>query len=222
MTRSLYSSQCHIEQAVLDHCINKWSVCCIRGFVPSDLPLLSPPQICGIIGGTFTVAGIIDSCIFTASEAWKKIQLGKLSWVLTHPVPHWSTYLYNSDSLQHVPHSPLIPVDALLNAKSHYCLYLSYRPPVLHTSSLLCKLPPSHPLIYFHFRMRKHYCVFIGFSWVSRRIFSDVIDFYSMFTVLCVWSCLAWCGLMCEYRIKSSWPWCHSFVDAMETCVCVC
>lgn len=35
--------------------------------------------ICAIIGGTFTVAGIIDSCIFTASEAWKKIQLGKLS-----------------------------------------------------------------------------------------------------------------------------------------------
>ncbi|MGH0139143.1 UNVERIFIED_CONTAM: hypothetical protein FKN15_068864 [Acipenser sinensis] len=35
--------------------------------------------ICAIIGGTFTVAGIIDSCIFTASEAWKKIQLGKMS-----------------------------------------------------------------------------------------------------------------------------------------------
>lgn len=38
-------------------------------------------QICAIIGGTFTVAGIIDSCIFTASEAWKKIQIGKMSWV---------------------------------------------------------------------------------------------------------------------------------------------
>lgn len=36
------------------------------------------PQICAIIGGTFTVAGILDSCIFTASEAWKKIQLGKM------------------------------------------------------------------------------------------------------------------------------------------------
>ncbi|XP_047209208.1 endoplasmic reticulum-Golgi intermediate compartment protein 1 isoform X1 [Girardinichthys multiradiatus] len=35
--------------------------------------------ICAIIGGTFTVAGIIDSCIFTASEAWKKIQIGKMS-----------------------------------------------------------------------------------------------------------------------------------------------
>ncbi|XP_008102896.1 endoplasmic reticulum-Golgi intermediate compartment protein 1 isoform X4 [Anolis carolinensis] len=34
--------------------------------------------ICAIIGGTFTVAGIFDSCIFTASEAWKKIQLGKM------------------------------------------------------------------------------------------------------------------------------------------------
>ena len=41
----------------------------------SDLP---PFQICAIIGGTFTVAGILDSCIFTASEAWKKIQLGKM------------------------------------------------------------------------------------------------------------------------------------------------
>lgn len=36
-------------------------------------------QICAIVGGTFTVAGIIDSCIFTASEAWKKIQIGKMS-----------------------------------------------------------------------------------------------------------------------------------------------
>ncbi|KAG2456101.1 ERGI1 protein, partial [Polypterus senegalus] len=35
--------------------------------------------VCAIIGGTFTVAGIIDSCVFTASEAWKKIQLGKMS-----------------------------------------------------------------------------------------------------------------------------------------------
>ncbi|XP_023392914.1 endoplasmic reticulum-Golgi intermediate compartment protein 1 [Pteropus vampyrus] len=34
--------------------------------------------ICAIIGGTFTVAGILDSCIFTASEAWRKIQLGKM------------------------------------------------------------------------------------------------------------------------------------------------
>lgn len=41
--------------------------------------LLFVPQICAIVGGTFTVAGIIDSCIFTASEAWKKIQIGKMS-----------------------------------------------------------------------------------------------------------------------------------------------
>ncbi|XP_031754679.1 endoplasmic reticulum-Golgi intermediate compartment protein 1 isoform X1 [Xenopus tropicalis] len=34
--------------------------------------------VCAIIGGTFTVAGILDSFIFTASEAWKKIQLGKM------------------------------------------------------------------------------------------------------------------------------------------------
>uniref|UniRef100_A0A8C5UYG1 Endoplasmic reticulum-Golgi intermediate compartment protein n=1 Tax=Microcebus murinus TaxID=30608 RepID=A0A8C5UYG1_MICMU len=39
---------------------------------------LSTITICAIIGGTFTVAGILDSCIFTASEAWKKIQLGKM------------------------------------------------------------------------------------------------------------------------------------------------
>uniref|UniRef100_A0A8C7T140 Endoplasmic reticulum-Golgi intermediate compartment protein n=1 Tax=Oncorhynchus mykiss TaxID=8022 RepID=A0A8C7T140_ONCMY len=39
----------------------------------------TPLPICAIIGGTFTVAGIIDSCIFTASEAWKKIQIGKMS-----------------------------------------------------------------------------------------------------------------------------------------------
>ncbi|KAF2367473.1 Endoplasmic reticulum vesicle transporter C-terminal [Trinorchestia longiramus] len=31
--------------------------------------------VCAIIGGTFTVAGIIDSCIFTASELFHKFQL---------------------------------------------------------------------------------------------------------------------------------------------------
>ena len=36
-------------------------------------------QVCAIVGGTFTVAGIIDSMIFTASELFKKAQLGKLS-----------------------------------------------------------------------------------------------------------------------------------------------
>lgn len=36
-------------------------------------------SICAIIGGTFTVAGIIDSFIFTASEMFKKFELGKLS-----------------------------------------------------------------------------------------------------------------------------------------------
>ncbi|XP_031563527.1 endoplasmic reticulum-Golgi intermediate compartment protein 1-like [Actinia tenebrosa] len=35
--------------------------------------------VCAIIGGTFTVAGIIDSSIFTASEMFKKHQMGKLS-----------------------------------------------------------------------------------------------------------------------------------------------
>lgn len=49
-------------------------------------------QICAIIGGTFTVAGIIDSCIFTASEAWKKIQIGKMSWgrpLASDPSPYF-------------------------------------------------------------------------------------------------------------------------------------
>jgi endoplasmic reticulum-Golgi intermediate compartment protein 1 len=36
-------------------------------------------QICAIIGGTFTVAGIIDSLVFTASSIFKKAELGKLS-----------------------------------------------------------------------------------------------------------------------------------------------
>lgn len=54
----------------------------------SDLLMIPPSpllQICAIVGGTFTVAGIIDSCIFTASEAWKKIQIGKMSWGLPPP-----------------------------------------------------------------------------------------------------------------------------------------
>lgn len=35
-------------------------------------------MICAIVGGTFTVAGIVDSLIFTASEHFKKFQMGKL------------------------------------------------------------------------------------------------------------------------------------------------
>lgn len=35
--------------------------------------------VCAIVGGTFTVAGIIDSLIFTASSIFKKAELGKLS-----------------------------------------------------------------------------------------------------------------------------------------------
>merc|ERR1711972_685593 len=35
--------------------------------------------VCAIVGGTFTVAGIIDSCIFSATEIFKKFELGKLS-----------------------------------------------------------------------------------------------------------------------------------------------
>ena len=35
--------------------------------------------VCAIVGGTFTVAGIIDSCLFSAHEMIKKFELGKLS-----------------------------------------------------------------------------------------------------------------------------------------------
>ncbi|KAK6174231.1 hypothetical protein SNE40_017550 [Patella caerulea] len=35
--------------------------------------------ICAIVGGTFTVAGILDSLIFSAAEIFKKAELGKLS-----------------------------------------------------------------------------------------------------------------------------------------------
>ena len=36
---------------------------------------------CAIIGGTFTVAGMIDSMIFSAHNMVKKAQEGKLSWI---------------------------------------------------------------------------------------------------------------------------------------------
>jgi len=36
-------------------------------------------MVCAIIGGTFTVAGIIDGLVFSASEIIKKAELGKLS-----------------------------------------------------------------------------------------------------------------------------------------------
>ncbi|CAD5116532.1 DgyrCDS5411 [Dimorphilus gyrociliatus] len=35
--------------------------------------------LCAIVGGTFTVAGIIDSLIFSASEIFKKFEIGKLN-----------------------------------------------------------------------------------------------------------------------------------------------
>lgn len=35
--------------------------------------------VCAIVGGTFTVAGIIDSLIFTANEIFRKAELGKLN-----------------------------------------------------------------------------------------------------------------------------------------------
>ncbi|XP_039257669.1 endoplasmic reticulum-Golgi intermediate compartment protein 1-like [Styela clava] len=36
-------------------------------------------MVCAIIGGTFTVAGIVDSFVFSATEMYKKFALGKLS-----------------------------------------------------------------------------------------------------------------------------------------------
>ncbi|GMT36015.1 hypothetical protein PFISCL1PPCAC_27312, partial [Pristionchus fissidentatus] len=36
-------------------------------------------SICAVVGGAFTVAGIIDSVVFTMSEMWKKHELGKLT-----------------------------------------------------------------------------------------------------------------------------------------------
>jgi len=36
-------------------------------------------MVCAIIGGTFTVAGIFDSLLFTATETFKKFQIGKIS-----------------------------------------------------------------------------------------------------------------------------------------------
>ena len=45
-------------------------------FIPIYLDFF---QVFAIVGGTFTVAGIIDSLVFTASELFKKFQLGKLN-----------------------------------------------------------------------------------------------------------------------------------------------
>lgn len=36
-------------------------------------------QTCAIIGGTFTVAGILDSLVFSAWQIIKKIEIGKQS-----------------------------------------------------------------------------------------------------------------------------------------------
>ena len=36
-------------------------------------------MVAAIVGGVFTVAGIIDSLIFTASSIFQKLELGKLS-----------------------------------------------------------------------------------------------------------------------------------------------
>ncbi|XP_054723272.1 endoplasmic reticulum-Golgi intermediate compartment protein 1-like [Uloborus diversus] len=49
-------------------------------YIETRQPLYSfLTTVCAIVGGTFTVAGIIDSLIFTASGIFKKFELGKLS-----------------------------------------------------------------------------------------------------------------------------------------------
>lgn len=45
--------------------------------------------MCAIVGGTFTVAGIIDSIVFTASSVFKKAQIGKLSWYVISCTCNW-------------------------------------------------------------------------------------------------------------------------------------
>ncbi|KAL3173678.1 hypothetical protein MRX96_041492 [Rhipicephalus microplus] len=45
-----------------------------------SIPLYSfLTSVCAIVGGTFTVAGIVDSLVFTASEVFRKFEMGKLS-----------------------------------------------------------------------------------------------------------------------------------------------
>jgi hypothetical protein len=36
-------------------------------------------QVCAVVGGAFTVAGIVDSMVFTAAEIFRKAEIGKLS-----------------------------------------------------------------------------------------------------------------------------------------------
>jgi hypothetical protein len=35
--------------------------------------------VCAVVGGAFTVAGIVDSMVFTAAEIFRKAEIGKLS-----------------------------------------------------------------------------------------------------------------------------------------------
>lgn len=35
--------------------------------------------ICAVVGGVFTVAGIIDGLLFSATELYKKVEIGKAS-----------------------------------------------------------------------------------------------------------------------------------------------
>ncbi|XP_064465838.1 endoplasmic reticulum-Golgi intermediate compartment protein 1-like isoform X1 [Ornithodoros turicata] len=49
-------------------------------YSPRGIPFYSfLTSVCAIVGGTFTVAGIVDSLVFTASEVFRKHEMGKLS-----------------------------------------------------------------------------------------------------------------------------------------------
>lgn len=100
-------SQIHREETAflpLHHYCESLSICSSLSFERfNDLYIDSVcRQICAIIGGTFTVAGIIDSCIFTASEAWKKIQIGKMSWAVLTSISH-VFYLSQPNVCSHPP-----------------------------------------------------------------------------------------------------------------------
>ena len=60
-----------------------FNVCQVKGKLVVETCSLSlcvcVLQVCAIVGGTFTVAGIIDSFVFTAHQVWKKMELGKQS-----------------------------------------------------------------------------------------------------------------------------------------------
>ena len=68
--------------------------------------------VCAIVGGTFTVAGIIDSCIFTAHEVFKKIEMGKLGWIVCSWYHSVSYSICKFETVNDVPFSN---IDRIIN-----------------------------------------------------------------------------------------------------------